>query len=147
MLEEEQPCWPQSWGAWTRLGQNQDQQTSQRKAQFCPFCHVALTPPAAFPQLGVSASVPCAPWVIQQPNVSLVMMPISNPRERKTSYSWERPTLSLQDKMAIKYTWTGTSLAALWRRLCAANAGDPGSIPAQGTRSHMLQLRVPTYCN
>ena len=30
-----------------------------------------------------------------------------------------------------------------WLRLCIPNAGDPGSIPGQGTRSHMLQLRVP----
>ena len=26
-------------------------------------------------------------------------------------------------------------------KLCTPNAGDPGSIPGQGTRSHMLQLR------
>ena len=36
----------------------------------------------------------------------------------------------------------GTSLVVQWLRLCAPNAGDPGSIPGQGTRSHMLQLRV-----
>ena len=29
-----------------------------------------------------------------------------------------------------------------WLRLLAPNAGGPGSIPGQGTRSHMLQLRV-----
>ena len=29
-----------------------------------------------------------------------------------------------------------------WLRLCAPNAGGLGSIPGQGTRSHMLQLRV-----
>ena len=29
---------------------------------------------------------------------------------------------------------------AQWLRLCAPNAEDPGSIPGQGTRSHMLQL-------
>ncbi|TEA25801.1 hypothetical protein DBR06_SOUSAS1210090, partial [Sousa chinensis] len=29
-----------------------------------------------------------------------------------------------------------------WLRLCTPNAGDLGSIPGQGTRSHMLQLRV-----
>ena len=29
-----------------------------------------------------------------------------------------------------------------WIRFCAAKAGGPGSIPAQGTRSHMLQGRV-----
>ena len=29
-----------------------------------------------------------------------------------------------------------------WLRLHAPNAGGPGSIPGQGTKSHMLQLRV-----
>ena len=36
----------------------------------------------------------------------------------------------------------GTSLAVQGQRLCAPNAGDTGSIPGQGTRSHMWQLRV-----
>ena len=31
-----------------------------------------------------------------------------------------------------------------WLRLHAPNARDPGSIPGQGTRSHMLQLRPST---
>ena len=30
-----------------------------------------------------------------------------------------------------------TSLVVQWVRLCAPNAGDPGSIPGQRTRSHM----------
>ncbi|TEA24350.1 hypothetical protein DBR06_SOUSAS4410058, partial [Sousa chinensis] len=29
-----------------------------------------------------------------------------------------------------------------WLRLHTPNAGDPGSISGQGTRTHMLQLRV-----
>ena len=36
----------------------------------------------------------------------------------------------------------GTSLVVQWLRLHAPNAGGPGSIPDQGTRSHMPQLRV-----
>ena len=36
----------------------------------------------------------------------------------------------------------GTSLAVWWLRLYTPNAGDLGSIPNQGTISHMLQLRV-----
>ena len=36
----------------------------------------------------------------------------------------------------------GTSLVVQWLRLSAPNAGSPGSIPGQGTRSHMPQLRV-----
>ena len=33
------------------------------------------------------------------------------------------------------------SLVVQWLRLCAPNAGDLGSIPGQGTRSHTLQER------
>ncbi|TEA28876.1 hypothetical protein DBR06_SOUSAS4010093, partial [Sousa chinensis] len=29
-----------------------------------------------------------------------------------------------------------------WLRLCTPYVGGPGSIPGQGTRSHMPQLRV-----
>ena len=35
-----------------------------------------------------------------------------------------------------------TSLVVQWLWLSAPNAGDPGSIPGQETRSHMPQLRV-----
>ena len=38
----------------------------------------------------------------------------------------------------------GTSLVVQWLRLHAPNAGDPGLIPGQGTRSHMPQLKDPT---
>ena len=31
----------------------------------------------------------------------------------------------------------GTSLVVQWLRLCTPNAGGLGSIPGQGTRSHM----------
>ena len=39
-----------------------------------------------------------------------------------------------------------------WLRLQAPSAGDLGSIPSQGTRSHMLQLKSPrstdkTWCS
>ena len=37
-------------------------------------------------------------------------------------------------------TWT--SLVVQWLRLCVLNAGCQGFIPGQGTRSHMLQLRI-----
>ena len=46
----------------------------------------------------------------------------------------------------------GISLVVQWLRLCIPNAGSLGSIPGQGTRSHMLQLKIPyaamkTQCN
>ena len=34
-----------------------------------------------------------------------------------------------------------TSLVVQWLRLCTLRAGNPGSIPGQGTRSRMLQLK------
>ena len=37
----------------------------------------------------------------------------------------------------------GTSLVVQWLRPCASNAGGLGSIPGQGTYSHMLQLKIP----
>ena len=36
----------------------------------------------------------------------------------------------------------GTSLVVQWLRHHAPNAGGPGLIPGQGTRSHMLQLKI-----
>ena len=41
-----------------------------------------------------------------------------------------------------KSLYVETFLVGQWLRLCAPKAGGPGSIPGQGTRSHMLQLRV-----
>ena len=39
--------------------------------------------------------------------------------------------------LEIKNTISGTSLVAQWLILWAPNAGGPGSIPGQETRSHM----------
>ena len=42
----------------------------------------------------------------------------------------------------------GTSLVAPWIRLRAVSAGGPGSIPGQGTRSHMHAVtKEPWRCN
>ena len=35
-----------------------------------------------------------------------------------------------------------TSLVVQWLRLCIPDAAGQGSVPGQGTRAHMLQLRV-----
>ena len=37
----------------------------------------------------------------------------------------------------------GTSLVVPWLGLHASKAEDLGSIPSQGTRSHMMQLKIP----
>ena len=42
----------------------------------------------------------------------------------------------------LKTILWGTSLVIQSLRLHDPNAGNPASIPGQGTRSHMLQLRV-----
>ena len=38
--------------------------------------------------------------------------------------------------------WSGTSLVVQWLRLRSTNAGGPGLIPGQGTRSCMLQWKI-----
>ena len=48
----------------------------------------------------------------------------------------------LQVRIPESQEYLGASLAVQWLRLHAPNAGGWGSIPGQGTRSHMLQLRV-----
>ena len=40
-----------------------------------------------------------------------------------------------------------TSLVVQWLRICSSNAGDPGSIPGQRTKSCMPQLRPGTVKN
>jgi len=42
-----------------------------------------------------------------------------------------------------KGSWTGIFLVVQWGRLWACDAGGLGSIPGQGTRSHMPQLKIP----
>ena len=44
----------------------------------------------------------------------------------------------------LKESQLGTSLVTQWLRLHAPNAGGPFSIPDQGTRSHISQLRPST---
>ena len=43
----------------------------------------------------------------------------------------------LEPGIDIKEVISGTSLVVQWLRLCAPNAVGVGSIPGQGTRSHM----------
>ena len=45
------------------------------------------------------------------------------------------------NKGYIQNLATGTSLVVQWLRLCTPNAGGLGSIPGQGARSRMQQLR------
>ena len=45
-------------------------------------------------------------------------------------------------KIWIKTKMTRTSLVVQWLRLWGPDAGDPGSKPGQGTRSHMPQLKI-----
>ena len=57
-----------------------------------------------------------------------------------TKMLWSLPMSSAVIKGCKKWT----SLVVQWLRLHDPNAGDPGSIPDGGTRSHTLQLRPST---
>ena len=53
------------------------------------------------------------------------------------------PTVCLQGHcFTPQKVWGETPLVNQWLRTCSSNAGGPSSIPGQGTRSHMPQLRV-----
>ena len=58
---------------------------------------------------------------------------------RLLTYVWESTKRGITSEV-----WEGTSLLVQWVRLCVPNAGGPGSIPGQGTKAHMPQLRLGT---
>ena len=47
----------------------------------------------------------------------------------------------MADASGLYKVWEWTSLGAQWLRLCAPSAGDAGSIPGQGTRARIWQLK------
>ena len=47
-------------------------------------------------------------------------------------------------KLIIKCNVRDFSTKVQYLRLCAPSAGGLGSIPGQGTRSHMLQPKIPS---
>ena len=47
-----------------------------------------------------------------------------------------------REKFLLNFNDRETSLVVQWVRLRIPNAGGPGSIPGQGARSHIPQLRV-----
>ena len=49
----------------------------------------------------------------------------------------------LTDSQSFKMERSGTCLVVQWLRLHVPNAGGTGSIPGWGTRSHMLQWKLP----
>ena len=56
-----------------------------------------------------------------------------------------KPKAVLNMKRMQARTIHGTSQLVQGLRLCTPNAGDPGPIPDEGTRSHMQQLRVHSH--
>ena len=71
-------------------------------------------------------------WVLEQ----------SATRKMPTSPSRNKTKQKNHKNQALKKAHSGTSLVVQWLRLCTPNAGGPGSIPGQGTRSHMPQLKI-----
>ena len=51
-------------------------------------------------------------------------------------------TVKKEVEVSLSEGWEGTSLVVQWLTIFTPNAGGPGSIPGQGTRYHVLQLRV-----
>ena len=74
--------------------------------------------------------------------------------ENHRKQNWALRLYTWNTGASFKIHFMGTSLVVQWLRLHAPNTGRPGSICDQGTRSHLLQLRVcmqqfrdPACCN
>ena len=64
-------------------------------------------------------------------------------KQRGLKHSTRQQVLSVYPAADMMQVYCfDTSLVGLWLRLCARPAGEPGSIPARGIRSHRRQLRV-----
>ena len=94
--------------------------------------------PADIGNLGVSE-------IIQVKNIDL--NPCTWPSWSGPSFAIQPPphTASGEQKLGNRHVMFkltgGTSLVVQWLRLRTSNSGGPGSIPAQGTGSHMPLLR------
>ena len=69
------------------------------------------------------------------------MVFFSGKNKKKTKLVWSHIFISSFFSQN-ENSFIGTSLVVQWLRLLAPNAQGLGSIPGQGTRSHLLQLRV-----
>ena len=61
----------------------------------------------------------------------------------------EQAFIALDQELDVSF---GTSLVVQWLKLHSPNAGGPDSIPGQGIRSHMPQLKIlhvaaKTWCS
>ena len=63
---------------------------------------------------------------------------LSSKKNLRKCHSQEEPKETRQ----LNVKW-GTFLVLEWLRLIAPNAGGPGSIPGQRTRSHTTHLKIP----
>ena len=101
--------------------------------------------------MGVSTPLAC-------PVLSLTRF-IARPTNSSLTKDYTPRTRTVQTAIwtvGIKTYTEGTFLVVQWLTLHAPNEGGPSLIPGQGTRSHMLQLKIqpatmkmedPMYCN
>ena len=126
--------------------------------QSCPtLCDPIDSSPPGSPVPGIlvrelKSHKPLA-WQKQKPPwVSLVgslknlfyILSDSNSKNCRLFHFYMTSTLYL---FSFKNSERGTSLVVQWLRLCTHNAEGPCSIPGQGTRSHMPQLKNPVCCD
>ena len=81
---------------------------------------------------------------------------LARSRELDECFAQANDQMEITDSLIREMRQMGQPCDAYQKRYCgdfpggpvakpppAANAGGPGSIPGQGTRSHMLQLKIP----
>ena len=103
-----------------------------------PVCQMGMTPSS--PQRLLTDSMTRSVQVVQKQYAWAQCMHYSYIfKSRRKCSTGQFP----RTKLEIKIPNAGTSLVAQWLiRLCAPSAEGPGSIPGQGTKSHVQQLRA-----
>ena len=127
---------------WAAAGSALDEGARQAGLFLCRTGHLTrMLGITELQALKVSRPPPAPPWTLDAAVIKNALIHISK-------YPLEGiPPLplplhlctSVRVKPFLKVS--GTSLVDQWLRLHIPNERDPGSIPGQGTRSHMLQLR------
>ena len=88
----------------------------------------------------------CHPWVYwvlsESPEKGLECRDVEEKEHRTSRAQISTQLCVYRDIVSPLRKGGGTPLLNQWLRTCSSNAGGSSSIPGQGTRSHMPQLRV-----
>ena len=119
---------------------------SKKTQEFiCLFCYLSISSTQMLPVLWSSVPCPSRMSAVAQLHLHSSLLFGDTGQEIWGLISVNHENGNLVLWVILCRHWakdSETSLVVQWLRLHTPNAGSPGSIPGQGTRSHIPQLRV-----